>query len=99
MPIAPRRDYRTGVQTLLSRVPDKPPVFPDDHWTIEALVADQDLVACQWRFEANQPPPGSRIDVRAADFFKVRDGRLAQLRRFLDFESFYKQVHTTAASG
>jgi ketosteroid isomerase-like protein len=67
--------------------------FPDDRWTIEALVAGQDLVACQWRFEANQPSPGGRIDVRAADFFKVRAGRLAELRRFLDFESFDKQVH------
>jgi ketosteroid isomerase-like protein len=68
--------------------------FPDDHWTIEALVAGQDLVACQWRFEANQPLPGGRIDVRAADFFKVRAGRLAELRRFLDFESFQKQIHS-----
>lgn len=73
--------------------------FPDDHWTIEALLAGQDLVACQWRFEANQPPPGGRIDVRAADFFKVRDGQLAELRRFLDFESFEKQVHPPGGSG
>ena len=71
--------------------------FPDDRWTIEALVAGQDLVACQWRFEASQPPPGRRIDVRAADFFKVRDGRLAEVRRFLDFESFEQQVQPPPA--
>ncbi len=28
----------------------------------------------------------------AADFFTVRGGRVAELRRFLDFESFGKQL-------
>lgn len=66
--------------------------FPDDHWTVEALVADEETVACQWRFEATDPETGNSVDVRAADFFTVRDGRLVELRRFLDFESFEQQL-------
>lgn len=71
--------------------------FPDDHWTIEALVADEDVVACRWRIDANHAGTGHRIDVRAADFFRVRDGRLAELRRFLDFKSFERQMRRQEA--
>ena len=77
---------------------DHAKAFPHDRWTVEALVAAADVVACQWRFEATQPPPGGQIDVRAADFFNVRDGRLAELRRFLHFESFCREVHQSAGA-
>jgi hypothetical protein len=47
-----------------------------------------------WRagglFQARHAKSGNPIDVRAADFFTVRNGRLAELRRFLDFESLDK---------
>ena len=71
--------------------------FPDDHWTVEALVADEEVAACQWRIEATHARTGNPIDVRAADFFIVRDGRLAELRRFLDFKSFHGQLRPRAA--
>jgi ketosteroid isomerase-like protein len=73
--------------------------FPDDHWTVETLVADEMVVACRWRIQANHAKTGNPIDVRAADFFSVRDGRLAELRRFLDFESLDRQVRPPAAPG
>jgi len=72
--------------------------FPDDHWTIEALVADGEIVACQWRIQSNHARTGNRIDVRAADFFRVRDGRLAELRRFLDFTSLGQQIRAPSAA-
>jgi ketosteroid isomerase-like protein len=65
---------------------------PDDHWTVEAVVADEAVVACQWRIQATYAETGKRIDVRAADFFMVRDEHLAELRRFLDFASFRRQL-------
>ena len=65
--------------------------FPDDHWTVEALVAEGDTVACRWRIQSKHARTGSSIDVRAADFFRVRDGRLAELRRFLDFKGLDQQ--------
>lgn len=66
--------------------------FQNDHWTVEAIVADELVVACRWRIEATHARTGNPIDVRAADFFTVRDGRLAELRRFLDFKALDDQV-------
>jgi ketosteroid isomerase-like protein len=66
--------------------------LPDDTWTVEALVADEMTVACAWRFEGSHSTTGNRVEARAADFFTVRDGRLAELRRFLDFKSFERQL-------
>jgi ketosteroid isomerase-like protein len=71
--------------------------FPDDHWTVEALVADEVVVACRWRIHATHAKTSNPIDVRAADFFIVRDGRLTELRRFLDFKSFHGQLRPRAA--
>lgn len=65
--------------------------YPDDQWAVEGLVADEEGVACWWHILANHAQTGNRIDVRAADFYRVRDGRLAELRRFLDFRSLDHQ--------
>ena len=72
--------------------------FPDDHWTVGVLVADEETVACRWRIQATHAETGNRIDQRAADFFTVRNGRLAELRRFLDFASFEAQLRPPAGS-
>ena len=66
--------------------------YPDDRWTVEALVADAHLVACQWHFQGRHARSGNAIDVRAADIYRVRDGRLAELRRFLDFADLRRQT-------
>ena len=68
--------------------------YPDDTWTVEAIVADADVVACRWRFEGTHAATGNHVDVRAADFFEVRNGQLAALRRFLDFEGFHDQLRS-----
>jgi ketosteroid isomerase-like protein len=69
--------------------------YPDDAWTVEALVADEETVACVWRIEARHAASGNRIDVRAGDFFRVRDGQLVELRRFLDFDDLHRQTQPT----
>jgi ketosteroid isomerase-like protein len=73
--------------------------FPDDHWTIEALIAAENVVACRWRIISSHARTGNAIDLRAADFYRVRDGRLAELRRFLDFKSLGRQTRPAAGSG
>jgi ketosteroid isomerase-like protein len=73
--------------------------FPNDRWTVEALVGNEEMVACRWHFQATHAKTGNPIDVRAADFFSVRNGRLTELRRFLDFESLDRQVQSPAAQG
>ena len=74
-----------------------PRVHPDDHWAIEALIANDQVVACQWRIHATSARTGNPIDVRAADFFQVRDGRLSELRRYLDFRSLNRQARRRAS--
>jgi ketosteroid isomerase-like protein len=73
--------------------------FPDDHWTVEVLLASDETAACQWRIQSNHAQTGNRIDVRAADFYRIRDGRLAELRRFLDFKSLGRQTRPPATRG
>jgi len=70
--------------------------FPDDRWTVEAVVADEHVAACRWRIEARHAKSGNAVDVRAADFYTIRDGRLAEMRRFLDFASLKEQVSPRA---
>jgi ketosteroid isomerase-like protein len=65
--------------------------YRDDQWTVEGLVADEETVACRWRIQATHAETGNRIDLRAADFFVVRSGRLSELRRFLDFDALNQQ--------
>ena len=66
-------------------------LFPGERWTIEAIVADDQTVACHWHVRATDAETGNPIDVQAADFFTVQAGRLAALRRFLDFEDLAAQ--------
>jgi ketosteroid isomerase-like protein len=69
--------------------------FPDDHWTVEALIADEDAAACLWRIQSSHARSGNAIDVRAADFYRFRDGQVAEMRRFLDFKSLGRQTRPT----
>jgi ketosteroid isomerase-like protein len=66
--------------------------FPEDVWTVDSIVAVGERVACEWRIKATHAATGNPVDVRAADFIMVRDGQLAELRRYLDFESFHRQL-------
>ena len=73
--------------------------FPDDRWTVEVLISDEHSAACQWRIQSSHDRTGASIDVRAADFYRVRDGRIAELRRFLDFKSLGRQMRLPAEQG
>ena len=71
--------------------------FGGERWTVELIVADAQTVACQWRCQATHRETNNPIDMHAADFFTVRDGRLAELRRFLDFSTLGDQIEPPAA--
>jgi ketosteroid isomerase-like protein len=70
--------------------------FAGERWTIEGIVADEELVACRWRLQATHAETGQPVDLRAADFFTVRNGQLAELRRFLDYRTLMNQLHPPA---
>ncbi len=71
--------------------------FGGERWTVEAIVADEQTVACQWRIRATHTETGTPIDLRAADFFTVQQGQLAALHRFLDFRTLEAQLPATPA--
>ena len=71
--------------------------FPGERWTVEGIVADERTVACRWRIQATHAETGNPIDLRAADFFTIRDGQLAELRRFLDFQTLAEQTQPASA--
>jgi ketosteroid isomerase-like protein len=66
--------------------------FRGERWTVEAIIADEQTVASRWRIQATHTKTGNPIDLRAADFFTIRNGQLAGLRRFLDFRTLMEQT-------
>jgi ketosteroid isomerase-like protein len=68
--------------------------FTEANWIVEELLAGEDSVACQWRILATHTASGNRIDVRAVDMYRMRDGRIAELRRFLDYKSLNEQIQS-----
>lgn len=69
--------------------------FGGERWSVEAIVADEKTVTCRWRCQATDSDTKNPIDIRGADFFSVRDGRLAALHRFLDFDTLGDQRSRT----
>jgi ketosteroid isomerase-like protein len=65
--------------------------FSGERWSVETVVGDEDTVACLCRGQATDSETHNPIDVLVADFFTLRDGRLAALRRFLDFGALAAQ--------
>ena len=66
--------------------------FPGERWIIEGLIADEQTVACRVRVEATHAETGNPMNIRIADFFTIQNGQLAELRRYLDFQTLAKQM-------
>jgi ketosteroid isomerase-like protein len=72
--------------------------FRGEHWTPETVLADGETVASLCRVRATHSETSSPIDLWMADFFTLRDGRLAGLRRFLDFQALEAQIEAQPAA-
>ncbi len=73
---------RTGVRPKLEAFRA---AFPDVIFVLEDGVAEGDLTAARWHWEgthqgefAGIAPTGRRLSVRGMDFYRVRDGRIAE---------------------
>ena len=60
--------------------------FPDMHYTIEDIIAEEDKVVIRWTATGTQrgelmgiPPTGKNISVTGIDIFRITDGNLAEL--------------------
>ena len=60
--------------------------FPDMHYAIEDLIAEDDKVVVRWRATGTQkgelmgiPPTGKSIAVTGVDVFRISNGKIAEL--------------------
>lgn len=90
-------EARYGADMHKQFLVDHTQAFQGERWTIEAIVADEQTVACQLRVRATHTETGNPVDIRFADFFIVKNGRLAELHRFLDWETLGAQIQPGAA--
>ena len=72
---------------------------PDQHWEIEAMVAEGGLIATHWRMSGTQrgeflgvAPTGRRITLQGMDLFRLAGDRIAELRRFFDLMDVMQQL-------
>jgi steroid delta-isomerase-like uncharacterized protein len=74
-------------------------VLPDQHFEIEEVVADPSRGAVRWTLTGTQhaeflgvAPTGRRVAVTGQDFFRVADGRIAELWRSFDLREMVRQL-------
>jgi len=77
--------------------------FPDSTLTLTNVVANDQFVATQCIFRGTHngsltmpqgelPPTGRSVEVHAAGFFPIRDGKIAEYRRYSDVLAFLSQL-------
>jgi len=73
--------------------------FPDLRMNVEEMIAEGDLIAIRATLTGTQegelfgvPAKGNRIEVSFADFFRVRDGRVAEHWGVSDMAAMMEQM-------
>ena len=77
--------------------------FPDMRLDVRSLLEDGDNVAAEVRFTGTQtgvlampggepPPSGRKMDMQAADFITVSDGKITSWRVYIDMGEFMRQL-------
>ena len=73
--------------------------FPDVHFTIEDVIAEDDRVAVRYLFNGTHqgelrgiPPTGKYVTVSGSVFFRFADGKLIEQRGLWDSLSFMQQL-------
>jgi steroid delta-isomerase-like uncharacterized protein len=73
--------------------------FPDLHFTIENMVAEEDKVVTHWRAKGTHkgifkgiPPTGKSIDFTAMDIDRISDGKFSECWSNIDELTLMKQL-------
>jgi len=73
--------------------------FPDLHWTIEDIVAEEDKVWVRTTVTGTHkgeyrgvPPTGEKITMRCVDIWRIVDGKIAEAWAVDDLLDFYKKL-------
>jgi ketosteroid isomerase-like protein len=56
--------------------------YLEARWVLENLVADDEQVAIEWSMEFNHPTKGTRMLDRGTEWFRFRDGLIAEVRAY-----------------
>lgn len=80
--------------------------FPDLHFTLDAEVAEADLVVSRWTATGTHlgplrgiPPTGRLVRVSVLEMFRVADGKLAEQWIGFDYSDLLHQLEGTDRSG
>ena len=73
--------------------------FPDIHWTIEDIVAEEDKVWVRTTITGTHrgeycgvPPTGKDITIRCVDILRIVDGKIVEAWAVDDLLDFYKKI-------
>ena len=64
-------DYRDVIGNVRASI-------PDIHWTLDALVAEGDLVAERWTVTGTHRETGERVTGDGMTLFRIRDGKIVE---------------------
>ncbi|EWT03383.1 hypothetical protein N865_16730 [Intrasporangium oryzae NRRL B-24470] len=80
--------------------------FPDLQWTVEQMVADDDMVMAWSTWQGTHlgaflgiPPTGNRVSVEAWTRDVFRDGKISSSRILMDNLALLQQLGVTPAAG
>jgi steroid delta-isomerase-like uncharacterized protein len=99
---APRsiEDLRQGMVGLLGKV------FPDAQYSIEGLVAENDLVVWHWTFRATHqaelmgiPPTGKSIQFSGVNIFRMANGKVIEDWVYRDTVGMLRQLGAMPTPG
>jgi steroid delta-isomerase-like uncharacterized protein len=73
--------------------------FPDIQWTLEEMVAEGDRVAARFTMRGTHkgsffgvPPTGKKIEVKAINFYRLRDGKFVEETGVPDLLGLLQQI-------
>jgi steroid delta-isomerase-like uncharacterized protein len=73
--------------------------FPDMEYTLEDILAEDDMVACRWRVTGTHEgefegidPTGEEVDIPASGIFRVEDGKITEAWLTYDRLGFMQQL-------
>ncbi len=73
--------------------------FPEQHTTVEHMIAEGDKVATMKTFEAVHkgefmgiPPTGKKVTISAVDILRIRDGKIAEHWAVFDMWGLMRQL-------
>jgi predicted ester cyclase len=74
-----------GAEGIKNKLAGLRAAFPDIHFYLEDLVAEEDLVAARYYWEATHtgefmglPPTGKKVKVQGMDLYRFRGGKLVE---------------------